>query len=402
VLDFVTKLSRTGTTKCVLKPNQSAGSDSIHLCETNEQAVAAFHAVHGQINGLGQINDGVLCQEYLAGTEYVVDGVSRDGVYKVLAIWEYDKRSVNGANFVYFGMTLRDASDPRIRAVVEYAREVVKGLKIHQGASHMEIICDTHHTVGSDGLSGHRQISPCLVEVGMRCHGGEATWLPVAMECIGKPSRTPCVYTPAEKIYIWELLKLHPPCVSDKSALLLTPHYCSSSLRSPPSLTSGYSQLDATLNCYLRPDRFDALPFEPVLHKQGSEAFLVSMEQGTLKDIPGMDTIRGLASFRYAPHLPRRAVDPTLAYCPHQQDTQTLFCVSVAADAWRCSRSRARRCCPQWTALRGPAACSWSTIARSSCWPTTIPSAAWRRALSSRLCKDGCAAVLRGGGGRGA
>jgi biotin carboxylase len=186
VLDFVTKLSRTGTTKCVLKPNQSAGSDNIHLCETAEQAIAAFHAVHGQINGLGQINDGVLCQEYLTGTEYVVDGVSRDGVYKVLAIWEYDKRSVNGANFVYFGMTLRDASDPRMRAVVEYAREVVKGLKIHQGPTHMEIICDTHNTVGADGLSGHRQFSPCLVEVGMRCHGGEATWLPVAMECIGE------------------------------------------------------------------------------------------------------------------------------------------------------------------------------------------------------------------------
>ena len=42
---------------------------------------------------------------------------------------------------------------------------------------------------------------PCLVEVGSRCHGGEASWLPVAMECVG------------------------------------------------------YSQLDTNLNCYLRPDR---------------------------------------------------------------------------------------------------------------------------------------------------
>ena len=43
---------------------------------------------------------------------------------------------------------------------------------------------------------------PCLVEVGSRCHGGEGTWLPVVEECIG------------------------------------------------------YSQLDATLSCYLRPDRY--------------------------------------------------------------------------------------------------------------------------------------------------
>lgn len=50
---------------------------------------------------------------------------------------------------------------------------------------------------------------PCLVEVGSRCHGGEGTWVPVAEECLG------------------------------------------------------YSQLDTNLNAFLRPDRFDALPFEP-------------------------------------------------------------------------------------------------------------------------------------------
>lgn len=47
-----------------------------------------------QLNGLGQRNDGALCQEFLRGTEFVIDGVSRDGVYKVVAIWQYDKRCV--------------------------------------------------------------------------------------------------------------------------------------------------------------------------------------------------------------------------------------------------------------------------------------------------------------------
>ena len=58
----------------------------------------------GGTNGLGQINDGALCQEFLQGTEYVLDGVSRDGEYKVCGVWEYDKRTVNGANFVYYGL----------------------------------------------------------------------------------------------------------------------------------------------------------------------------------------------------------------------------------------------------------------------------------------------------------
>ena len=69
----------------------------------------AFHAINGHANGLGHTNHGALCQEFLSGTEFVIDGVSRDGVYKVTAIWEYDKRSVNGANFVYFGMFCRGA-----------------------------------------------------------------------------------------------------------------------------------------------------------------------------------------------------------------------------------------------------------------------------------------------------
>jgi len=188
VSEFFAKLTASGATKAVLKPNQSSGTDHVSLCETLDECLASFHAIHGQINNLGAINDGVLCQEYLPGSEYVIDGVSRDGVYKVVAVWEYDKRPVNGTNFVYFGMSLRDTSDPKIRAVVDYAREVVKGLKINQGPSHMEVICDSvSGGVGADGLAtSARQYSPCLVEVGTRCHGGEATWLPVAVECIGK------------------------------------------------------------------------------------------------------------------------------------------------------------------------------------------------------------------------
>lgn len=32
--------------------------------------------------------------------------VSRDGVHKLVGIWQYEKRAVNGANFVYFGTRL--------------------------------------------------------------------------------------------------------------------------------------------------------------------------------------------------------------------------------------------------------------------------------------------------------
>ena len=57
--------------------------------------------------------------------------------------------------------------------------------------------------------------------------------------------------------------------------------------------------MEATLNCYLRPDKFDDLPSTPTkLLKEGCEAFLVSKFSGVIKDIPGIEKIRNLSSFR--------------------------------------------------------------------------------------------------------
>ena len=39
---------------------------------------------------------GVLLQEFLEGTEYIVDHVSCDGVHKTTMLWMYDFQEVNG------------------------------------------------------------------------------------------------------------------------------------------------------------------------------------------------------------------------------------------------------------------------------------------------------------------
>lgn len=229
---YVNVLGGMGVTTCVIKPNESAGSDLVYRCSSLTEVKAAFGHVNGQVNGIGNVNDGALCQEFLEGTEYVIDGVSRDGIYKVTAIWEYDKRHANGADFIYFGMRLRSAAGTKEQSLIKYAQEVVNELHIMQGPSHMEVILTP-------------QAGPCLVEVGCRCHGGNASWVPVVEECIG------------------------------------------------------YSQLEATLNCYLRPDRFDIIPsFPALLTKQGAEVFLVSNATGVVVATPGVDEIRRLPSFR--------------------------------------------------------------------------------------------------------
>jgi biotin carboxylase len=122
---------KTTPFKCVCKPTQSGGSDDIFLCNTKEEALMAFKSIHGKINGLGLINDTVLVQEFLVGKEYVIDKVSRDGVHKLVAIWEYDKRSINNSHFIYFGMRLMKSDSPKMRKMIAYADNVLDALGIY-------------------------------------------------------------------------------------------------------------------------------------------------------------------------------------------------------------------------------------------------------------------------------
>ncbi len=76
------------------------------------------------MNSEGLLNESVRIQEYLEETEFVVDSVIRDGVHKVVAIYEYDKRAVNGAAFVYFRVKVRAADTPEILKMVDYHKSV--------------------------------------------------------------------------------------------------------------------------------------------------------------------------------------------------------------------------------------------------------------------------------------
>ncbi|ETL48782.1 hypothetical protein L916_01667 [Phytophthora nicotianae] len=161
-----------GDFKVIVKPVESAGSDDVMLCHSMEEVRTAFGNIQGKINGLGLENQATLVQEYLDGTEYVVDTVSRNGVTKVVAVWEYDKRAVNDAPFVYYGVLLRAAPDGSVLAkVCEYVLKVVKALEIVHGPAHAEVKV----------VRGE----PCLVEIGARCHGGSGSYLPIVTPCLG-------------------------------------------------------------------------------------------------------------------------------------------------------------------------------------------------------------------------
>jgi len=218
----------------IIKPLDSAGSDGVMKCETFEAAKTHFLYLlneHIMVNSEGACED-VLCQEFLRGTEYVVDHVSRNGVHKTVMVWRYDKRPVNGASFVYFGDVPVDVESEEAKMLIPYARGVLDALGVAHGPSHGEFI------ITEDG--------PCLVEMNCRAHGGDGIWQKL---CRG--------------------------------------------------LTGGYNQVDATVDAYLDPEKFDLLPDKPPspFKTNGQCVDLVSYKGGIVKATPGYNVIRLLPSF---------------------------------------------------------------------------------------------------------
>lgn len=124
----------------IVKPLDSAGSDGVKLCRSYEEAKAHVEGLIGSEMVNGGYCEEVLCQEYLRGKEYVVDHVSRDGVHKTVMVWVYDKRPVNGGDFVYFGDIPIDPGSPEAKLLIPYARGVLDAIGCKNGPSHGEII----------------------------------------------------------------------------------------------------------------------------------------------------------------------------------------------------------------------------------------------------------------------
>eukprot|EP00401_Gymnodinium_catenatum_P020411 CAMPEP_0117558474 /NCGR_PEP_ID=MMETSP0784-20121206/52854_1 /TAXON_ID=39447 /ORGANISM="" /LENGTH=275 /DNA_ID=CAMNT_0005355803 /DNA_START=44 /DNA_END=867 /DNA_ORIENTATION=- len=120
----------------VVKPVESAGSDGVKLCRTREEAEAHFRLLMESQRKVGSQGAAVLVQEYLRGTEYVIDHTSRDGVHKTMMVWKYDKRPTNGAQFVYYGMVPVESDSKVARTLIEYIRKVLDALRIENGPTH--------------------------------------------------------------------------------------------------------------------------------------------------------------------------------------------------------------------------------------------------------------------------
>ncbi|CAM9099654.1 unnamed protein product [Scytosiphon promiscuus] len=231
----------------VVKPARGCASGSVFRCNGEEEAMEAFEKILGtpKYGTPGAFNDEVLVQEFLVGTEYVVDTVSRDGEHKAVAVWRYDKGPANGAPFVYFSVKLMPLDGKAEQKVVEYAFKALDALGIKFGPTHTEVMMvDASNSLQGDGNRSPAEGTPTLVEVNTRWHLTD--FAPLTDACIG------------------------------------------------------YNAVEETLSAYLDPGRFDALPRVPPTGKgsrYGRVVHLVSYVEGDLERVLHEEEIRGLESF---------------------------------------------------------------------------------------------------------
>ncbi|MFI8962320.1 ATP-grasp domain-containing protein [Streptomyces sp. NPDC053493] len=143
----------------VLKPVSSSSTDNVVACASPEEVRAAHARIMSATDRHGMPNTVVLAQEFLAGDEYYVNTVSRDGAHRTVEIWRYYKCRVPGGDFVYDYDEPLAPDDPVARQLETYAHQVLDALELRNGAAHTEIMMTAR--------------GPVLVESGARLGGGQ-------------------------------------------------------------------------------------------------------------------------------------------------------------------------------------------------------------------------------------
>ncbi|WP_030214478.1 ATP-grasp domain-containing protein [Streptomyces bikiniensis] len=214
--------------RAVVKPVRSAGNDHVTFSESPDETAAAYDKIMSARNIFAVRNEGVVVQEHLDGTEYVVNTVSCQGRHRVTDVWRYMKISANGVSDRISAAVSVPLGSPERARLSAYALDVLDALEVRYGPAHLEIMLT--------------DAGPRLVEAGIRLCGADAAYF--------------------------------------------------------ARLAAGESQIERTVDAYLRPDSFLATLSAAQSTKQHvAMAYLTSPVSGTLASYPLLPQVEALDSF---------------------------------------------------------------------------------------------------------
>ncbi|RMO78454.1 ATP-grasp domain-containing protein [Pseudomonas syringae group genomosp. 3] len=152
----------------VLKPVQSAGTDGVFICHGIEDAENALNIILAKKDLFGDANLQVLCQEFLDGEEFVINGIACQGQYFFTELWRSQKKQRDGSP-VYDVQYLHYQNDTGFSTLTNYTTKVCQSLGFSNGAFHAEVMITPR--------------GPVLIEIGARVAGGADPY--IVEECLG-------------------------------------------------------------------------------------------------------------------------------------------------------------------------------------------------------------------------
>lgn len=126
----------------VVKYTQSAGTYGLKICSTKEEAIGHYKECRSKPDLFGRSDSDILIQEFVGGTEYIVNSVSRDGKHMITDIWVYTKVRTSEGAIVYDSGRLIVRLNPGHIRLIEYAYKVLDAVGIRNGVCHSEIKID--------------------------------------------------------------------------------------------------------------------------------------------------------------------------------------------------------------------------------------------------------------------
>lgn len=142
----------------VIKPPKSAGTDNVHIVEPGQDWRPVFDQIYGRVNVVGLRNEAVLVEEFLDGTEYMIDSYSVDGVHGLVDVCRYTKSQRGDRIGIYDLVEFLPPDHDDVAVVWPYVQQVLDAVGVRNGCAHTEVI------VTADG--------PRLLEIGARPAGG--------------------------------------------------------------------------------------------------------------------------------------------------------------------------------------------------------------------------------------
>ncbi|WP_329253824.1 ATP-grasp domain-containing protein [Streptomyces sp. NBC_01478] len=184
-------LTSHGAYPVVVKPLLSAATESVFVCHSHAEAHKALDVIIGSTDLFGNRNDAAVCQEFLVGVEYVINGIACQGRCSITEAWQSDKVDNHGFH-VYDTQYLFCEEDPGFTEITEYVGDACRALGLVNGPFHAEVMLTDR--------------GPVLIEVGARIAGGADPY--VVESCLGhsqvrwvvQASLNPAAFTEAREL----------------------------------------------------------------------------------------------------------------------------------------------------------------------------------------------------------